>query len=325
MRAGGTTLILLGSSRVLSILRSLAEGAKGRLELRRETGLPAQSTLRSQLDNLEAAGLVLKRRPSSSSGTLEYELADPGRELLVVAESLERWLAEAPDGALELGGDPAKAAIRGLVESWNTTVLTQLAGDPHTLTELDKRITLASYPTIERCLETMRLAQQLNLGTRGSRGTPCALTDWVRRGLAPLTHAARWEHRHEPDDAAPVSNPDVHGALMLVAPLLELPAALSGVCQVAAKLPTQGEKPKRFLTTLRIENAELAFGPTYPDGKPDAWASATAETWFSTMIDGETHGLRLSGDRDLALTVLDGLHRALFAGDLEASGKTADD
>ena len=311
MRAGSQTLTLLATSRIFLILKSLEQETKGRLELRRDTGFPAQSTLRGQLAALEAAGLTVKHRPDSFPGALEYGLAEPGHELLEVAAGLERWLAEAPQGPLELGGDAAKAAIKGLVESWATSVLTTLAEGPYSLTELDKRISTVSYPTIERCLETMRLAQQLDAGARDSRGMPYALTDWLRRGLAPLALAARWEHCNGLKGAVPVSRLDIDGAIMVAAPLLALPPRLSGICQLAVKA-AEDEGRRRFLASLEVHNGSIAFGAVYPERKPDAWASATAETWFSTVIDAQTRGLRLSGDRKLAHTVFDRLHRALF-------------
>lgn len=313
MRAGSQTLALLAASRTFPILKSLEEGTKGRLELRRDTGLPAQSTLRSQLGMLEAEGLTIKQRADSFPGALEYGLAEPGRELLVVAAALERWLAEGPQGPLDLGSDGAKAATKGLVESWTTSVLPTLAERPHSLTELDKRISTANYPTIERCLETMRLAEQLEVGPRDRRGTPCVVTDWLRRGVVPLALAARWEHRNGLKGAVPITRLDVAGAIMLAGPLLDLPTSLSGICQLAVKIP-RGTKRHRRLASLEVHNGTIAFGAVYPARKPDAWASATANTWFAIIIDAETRGLQLSGERKLARTIFDSLHRTLFEG-----------
>lgn len=316
MRAGGQTLTLLGAPRTFLILRSLADGPKGQFELRRDAGYPAQSTLRSHLKTLERAEAIVKRRRDSFPGALEYELAEPGRELLIVAASLERWLARAPGGAVELGADPARAVIKGLVEGWFTTVLTALAAGPLSLTELDKRISSVSYPTIERCLETMRLAEQLEVGMRSAKGTPHAATDWLRRGLAPIALGARWEHRNRPDGAAPIRQPDIEGALTLAAPLLELPARSSGICQLAVRAP-DGEKRHRFMCWIELKAGDVAFGPVHPERKPDAWASGTADSWFATLIDGEADGLRVSGGRKLVQTLFDHLRETLFESEPE--------
>lgn len=312
MRAGGQTLTLLGAPRIFLILKSLTGGTKGQLELRRDAGLPAQSTLRGYLGSLGAAGVICKQRRSSIPGALEYDLTEAGRELLEVAGSVEQWLAEAPSNPLELGSDPARVAIKGLVEGWCATVLTTLAAGPLSLTELDKQIATVSYPTIGRCLETMRLAEQLDVGARSNKGTPYALTHWLRQGLAPLAFAARWEHCNRPDGADSITRQDIDGALMLGSPLFELPAKLSGICQLAVRVPN-GQRQRRFLGLVKVRGGKVAPGGVYPQVKPDAWASGTTDSWFSTVIDADTAGLRLSGNRDLAEAIFDGIHQALFA------------
>lgn len=311
MRAGGKILTLLGAPRIFLILQSLTEGGKGQLELRRAAGLPAQSTLRGHLSTLEAVGAIDKQRQDSFPGALNYELTPAGQELFAVAESAGRWLARMPREPLELGSDPAKAAIKGLVEGWSATVMTTLAGGPLSLTELDKRISTVSYPTIERCLETMRLAEQLEVGTRGTKGTPYEITDWLRRGLTPLALAARWEHRHQPDGADSINQGDLDDAVLLGGPLFKLSGSLNGVCQLAVKVP-DGKNQRRSLAFLEVRDGEIRFGGVYPEVKPDAWASGTMDTWFATVIDADTRGLRMSGDRKLAGAILDGVHRAFF-------------
>lgn len=319
MRAGGKTLTLLGNPRSFLILKSLAEGPKGQRDLRRDAGFPAQSTLRGQLEALEKEGVVDKRRQDSPPGALEYGLTAPGTELLAVAVSLGRWLATAPRGPIELGSDPAKAAIKGLAEGWSAAVLTTLAEQPLSLTELDKRIAAVSYPTLERCLETMRLAEQLDVGARSPKGTPYAITDWMRRGLGPLALGARWEHRHQPDGVDPIEKSDIDGAILLGGPLFKLSGKVSGVCQLAVKIP-DGKQQRRSLGFVEVHSGKVAFRAVYPQVKPDAWASGTLDTWFATVIDADTSGLRMSGDRDLATAVFDGVHEALFKEEANVQG-----
>lgn len=315
MRAGGQTLTLLGAPRTFLILQSLAEGPKGQLELRRDAGAPAQSTLRGHLRALEATGAVAKRRRDSFPGALEYELTECGRELLSVAGGLERWLAGAPAGPLELGNDPAKAAVKGLVDGWSTSILGALATGPLSLTELDKRISTVSYPTIERCLENMRLADQLEVGTRGRSGTPHAITDWLRRGVAPLALGARWEHRFGSDGADPVSRADLGGALQLAEPLFNVSQRLSGSCQIELKPPHgDADGQEHFFAVVEVASGKLSLGGFYPEVEPDVQASGSIASWFSTVIDADTTDLELKGDRDLAKAIFSGLHRALFKG-----------
>lgn len=319
MRAGGQTLTLLSTPRNFLILRSLAEGTKGQLDLRRDAGAPAQSTLRSSLETLEKTGAIERRRRDSFPGTLEYDLTEAGRELLGVAASLERWLATAPREPIELGSSQAKAAIKGLVEGWCASVLTTLAAGPLSLTELDKRIAAISYPTLGRCLDTMRLAEQLEVGERSPKGTPYALTDWLRHGLTPLALAARWEHRHGPDGVDAIRHDDIDGALLLGGPLFRLSGKVSGVCQLAVKIP-DGKKQRRSLGFVEVKSGKIGFRGVYPQVKPDAWASGTLDTWFATVIDADPTGLRMSGDRNLAKAVFDGVHAALFGNEVRKAG-----
>jgi len=312
MRAGGQSLTLLCAPRIYLILASLAGGTKGQLELRRDAGAPAQSTLRGHLKALETAKAIVRRRRDSFPGTLEYDLTGPGRELLEVAESLERWLADAPRGPLELGSDPARAAIKGLVEGWSTTVLPALAAGPLSLTELDKQVSVVTYPTIERCLETMRITEQLEVGIRSPRGTPYSITDWLRRGLGPLVAGARWEHHVNLDGAEPICHVDIGDSLALLSPLLEFSADLSGICQLAAKI-TNDKGQHRVMGWVEVHQGQLVFEPVYPQRVPDAWASGTIDGWFSAVADADTAGLKLSGDRDLTRIVLGRPHKALFA------------
>lgn len=311
MRAGSQTITLLGTPRTFLVLRSLAEGTKGGLELRRDAGSPAQSTMRGHLRLLEETGAIAKRRRDSFPGTLEYDLTDSGRELLAVAESLEHWLADAPQGQLELGGDQARAAVKGLAESWTSTVLTTLAAEPLSLTELDKQITVVSYPTIERCLENMRLAEQLEVRDRSGRGTPYAITDWLRRGITPLALGARWEHRNSADDADSISRNDLDGALQLTRPLFKVSKRLSGSCQVELK-DLDGDGHDHLFGLIEVANGKLAFGSFYPEVNPDVRAAGAIDTWFSTLIDTDTSSLELKGDHDLAKAIFSGLNHTLF-------------
>ena len=315
MRAGAQTITLLGTPRTILVLQSLAEGTKGSFELRRDAGSPAQSTMRSHLRGLGATGVIARRRRDSFPGALEYILTDSGRELLIVADSLEQWLAGSPQGSLELGGDQARAAVKGLAESWIANVLTALAMKPLSLTELDKQISAASYPTIERCLENMRLADQLEVGTRGRSGTPHAITDWLRRGVVPLALAARWEHSYGSDGADPVDHADFDGAFRLVGPLFSMSRLLSGSCQMELKIPhDDSNTQEHFSEVIEVTNGALSFDGFYPGIEPDVRASGSIDAWFSTMIDGDMNTLKLKGDRDLAKAVLGGLHRSLFKG-----------
>jgi DNA-binding HxlR family transcriptional regulator len=310
MRAGATVLTLLGTARIPRILRSLSDGAKGQVELRRDAGLPAQSTLRGHLKALEDVDAASKRRRDSFPGALEYELTGPGRELLGVAGVLQHWLDGAKHGPLGLDSDPARAAIKGLVGGWLATMLAPLASEALSLTELDKRLTTVSYPTLERRLETMRLNEQVDLAKRDGAGTPFTLSSWLRLGIASLAAAARWEHRNRPQDATPIARVDLESAVKITAALLTFPPELSGTCRLAVA----GDGRKRGPSgTLELREGALAFTEAQPDRTADALASATVDAWFAASLDADLSGLNLSGETGLVKSILREIHRTLFA------------
>lgn len=309
LRAGGRTLTLLGIPRVVAILRCLEEGARGRRDLRGATDFPPQSTLRGLLATLEEVGAVVRRDGSAPPRALEYELAGPGRDLLPVADSLGSWLAAAPNGARELGGNSAKASVRGIVDGWSATILIKLAGGPLSLTTLAKQVSTASYSTIERALATMRIAGQLDIGPRSSRGAPYSLNDWIRRGFGPLALAARWEHRHRPKGAVPIQRLDLESACTIVSPLLDAPARLAGACRVSAG--RGAARPAE--ATIVAREGHLSLAAAGYATQPDAFASGSVDAWFSALIEGEIGGLALSGDAALASGFVLALHRTLFA------------
>jgi DNA-binding HxlR family transcriptional regulator len=314
-RSGAQTLILLAVPLNVFILRALAGGPKQQVELRREAGAPAQSTLRAQLKRLTEIGALEKHRRNRFPGALEYELTGPGRDLLFVVDALECWLERAADKPLELGGNEAKAAIQALAEGWSTTMLRALAAGPLSLTELDKVIGSLSYPSLERRLAAMRLAGQLEPRPGDGRRTPYAVTNWLRRGVAPLAAAARWERRHQAETTPPFGRLDVEAAFLLVLPALRLAPQVAGTCRMVAEIPN-GRAPRSAGVTVEVKNGAMTTCTTNLRGAPSAWAHGSTGAWLDAVIESDTDRLELGGNHKLAGALIDGLHRTLFeAGD----------
>lgn len=318
-RSGAQTLSLLAAPLNVPVLRALAEGPKQQVDLRRETGAPAQTTLRAQLKRLGKLGVVAKHRRDRFPGVLEYELTDSGRDLLFVADVLERWLDAAPAGPLALGGSAARSAIKSLAEGWSTTMLRALAAQPLSLTELDGLIAAVSYPSLERRLAGMRLAGQIEARQATGRGTPYAVTGWLRRAVAPLLAAIRWERRHPLHGAMPVSHLDMETALLMAVPLLRPPANLSGTCKIAAEIPNGSRSHRLAGVTVEMEAGSVVSCVTQVGGSADAWALGSPTAWLAAVIEHDVDDLELSGDRQLASALLGDLHRALFDSSLDKS------
>jgi DNA-binding HxlR family transcriptional regulator len=310
-RSGAHALGLLAVPLHSQILRSLATGPKRQVELRRESDSPALSTLRSHLRTLEGIGVVVKRRRNAFPGSLEYELGEAGEELLFVMRMLERWLGRAPDQAFELSGEAAKVAVKALVEGWSSTMVRALAAGPRSLTELDRLISAYNYPSLERRLGAMRLAGLVAATDRNGKGTPYAVTNWLRGGVGPLVAASRWERRNQPADTARIGRIDAEAALMLAVPLLRLPEHLSGVCRLVIEL-SDGSSDRPAAVTIGVERGRTALCSISDGTRADAWATGPVGAWFRTAIEADPESLELGGDCRLARGLLSSLYDALF-------------
>ena len=158
LRVGGRVLLVLATPLNLLILRALADRPLRLADLRKATGLPAQTTLRGHLANLSEIGVLTKRPTQQMPYAVENELTPMGRQLLGVADRLEVWLSLAPEGPISLESGAAKGAVKALVDGWGSKMMRALAARSLSLTELDGLISDFSYPALERRLSSMRMA-----------------------------------------------------------------------------------------------------------------------------------------------------------------------
>lgn len=288
---GSRTLQILASSVSSQILRALSDGPMGLTELGDGLG----STIEI---------------PGRDPGSLEAKITPSGREMLFVSTILEDWLEKAPGGVLPFGGDGATEAVEALAASWSSTVLHTLAAGPRSRMELRRVGDVAGYPSTERCLESMRLAGQVEARNGEGEGAAYSVTDWLREGLAPIVAAARMERRHLVD-APPVAPLDAEAAFMLSLPLLRLPADLSGSCRLTVEMTGDGT-PHQAGAMVSVEEGRIVSCTSRLEGDSDAWATGDLNAWFSTVIDSEPETMELGGDEDIARILLDGLHEVLF-------------
>jgi DNA-binding HxlR family transcriptional regulator len=311
-RAGTQALSLLGTSPNAIVLRALSEGPTSLAELQARGGAPS-STLRARLKDLAKTEVVVARRSGRCPRrSAEYELTDAGEGLLAVAEVVEGWLGESPKGSRGFGGDGARAAIGALTEGWSATLLRALAAKPLSVADLDCLISAFNYPSLERRIAAMRHAGQVEARPMQGRETPYAVTSWLRRGVAPLLAAIRWERRYLNGSGVPVACMDVEAALLLAMPLLELEPAISGSCRLAVELPG-GEEQRVAGVLVDLEGGSVVSCRSRLDGSADAWASGSIGAWLGALIDHDAGSLELGGDGRLARSLVAGLHDALFA------------
>lgn len=310
MRCGAQTLELLAMPLNVAILRAFASGPKRQGELRREVGSPAQSTLRSYLSALQRTGIVARQRHGGFPGGVEYDLAEAGRELLFVASVLERWLGEAPEEPLALGSDAGKAAVKALIDGWSSTMLRALAAGPLSLTQLDDLIGGLNYPSLERRLGAMRLPGLVEPVSGGGRGTPYVVTSWLRRGIGPIAAATRWERRNLPTETAPIGRIDAEAGLMLMMPLLQLPADVAGSCRLVVELGA-GDKANPATVTATVADGRVTSCIARSE-EAGAWAIGSPNAWLRAAIEADPDHLEIGGNGRLARSLLDAFYSALY-------------
>lgn len=313
MRAGSNALSLLSVPLNVYVLRALEEEPTSLMDLRRTVGSPPQTTLRGHLQALAVLGIVERRRRHAFPGTVGFELLTPGHDLLAVAGVVQAWLAETPDGPLSLGSTAAKSAVKALVEGWSSGLVRALAARPLSLTELNKLISGISYPSLERRLAAMRMAGQIEPCPGRARGTPYMANKVLRRAIAPLAAAARWERQHASSQSAPIGRMDIEAAFLLTVPHLRLPSDLSGACRLAVETRNgEGEQvPAGVL--VGVKEGRVVSCVARLRGDADAWVSGSAAAWLRAVMEQETERLEVGGDAGLAMGLLDALHGDLFS------------
>jgi DNA-binding HxlR family transcriptional regulator len=307
-RAGERALTVLATPLNLLVLRALAERPMRLAELRRATGLPAQTTLRGHLANLSEIGVVEKRPTQQTPYAVENALTPMGRELLHVADALEAWLRQAPGGPISLDSGGAKGVIKAFVDGWGSTIMRGLAWQPMSLTELDRRIADLSYPALERRLASMRMAGLIEARPSRGSGTPYTVTDWARQGVAPLAAAGNCELLYMRNHATPITEVDIEAAFMLATPLVGMPMDIAGACQLEVEVDSS---PEPAGVTVQVEAGRVVACDSDLSPAPVSFAIGPPATWFNAIIDGSIGELRFGGGRQLPEGLVRGLHSAL--------------
>lgn len=308
IRAGSLALSLLAVPLNQAILESLGRAPKTIDGLRRSCGA-SSAAIQRHLRTLRRAATV---EPRPGGSVVAFGLTAAGQELLRVATALSLWLAAAPVGELRLGDPAAHRAIRALVEGWSAGIVRVLAAQPLSRDELEQIGRKARLAAPEQWLEAM-LAAGLVEPVREPAGSPrYAAAPWLRRAIAPLAVAARWERRRDFGAARPISRLDVESAFLLTAPLTRLPSRLGGSCRATVDLSDAVPGGGHAGAMLMVERGAVVSCVAPPRGRAQSWAAGPAAAWLAAVIEGDSDGLRLGGDERLASALVEGLYAALF-------------
>ncbi|HEX3041760.1 MAG TPA: hypothetical protein VHP56_06690 [Solirubrobacterales bacterium] len=288
------------------LLQALEDRPLPLIDLRRSVGSPPQSTMRVYSRTLVDLGALERQRQSAFPGTVEYGSTESGKALLGIGAVHESWLREAPSGPVSLGSTASKSATKALVEGWSTNIIRALAAKPLSLTDLNRLIPRISYPSLERRLGALRLADLVEPFPGEGRGTPYRATPWLRRAIVPLAAGAWWERRYLADPPL-IGRLDVEAAFLLAIPLIEVPAGLSGKCRLAVEIQG-GSSPVFAGVLITLEEGKVVSCSSRLEGDADAWASGSAGSWMRTM-SGQDGDLEVGGDTELVRGLVDAIRR----------------
>lgn len=309
-RAGATALSLLAAPLNVHLLQALEDGPLPLIDLRRAVGSPPQSTMRVYSRTLVEIGTLERQRQAAFPGTVEYASTESGRALLAIGQILERWLQEAPVGPITLGTTASKSATKALVEGWSTNIIRALAAKPLSLTDLNRLIPRISYPSLERRLGALRLADLVEPYPGEGRGTPYRATPWLRRAIVPLTAGAWWERRYLADPPQ-VGRLDVEAAFLLAIPLIELPPEVSGKCRLAVEIQG-GSSPVFAGVLICVEEGKVVSCSSRLEGEAEGWASGSSSSWMRRM-NGQEADLEIGGDADLVREIVEAIRKSALA------------
>lgn len=305
-RTGGQALALLAAPLNVEILKALESEPRNLLDLRQAVGSPPQSTMRVYTRTLAEIGVLERRRRNEFPATAEYSLTPAGQALIAVAGVLERWLQGAPHGPLTIGSVAAKSATKALAGGWSANIVRALAARSLTLTELNILIPKISYPSLERRLGAMRLANLIEAQPSNGRGVPYEATDWLHRAVLPLTAAVAWEQRHLQEPEAKIGGIDAEAAFLLAVPLISLGSGMSGKCRLSVEVRGAAE-PVFAGVIASIEDGEVVSCTARLKGPAEASASGTPSAWIRQVAGATEPQLEMSGDFALARAVIEAL------------------
>jgi DNA-binding HxlR family transcriptional regulator len=309
-RAGAVSLSLLSAPLNVHLLRALEDGPLALIDLRRAVGSPPQSTMRVYSRTLVEIGTLERQRQASFPGTVEYANTESGDALLRVGEVVEEWLHQSPEGPISLGSTASKSATKALVDGWSSNIIRAIAAKPLSLTDLNRLIPRVSYPSLERRLGALRLANLVEPHPGEGRGTPYRATSWLRRAIVPIVAGAWWERRHLIDPPL-VGRLDVEAAFLLAIPAVDLPAGTNGKCRLAIELQG-GSSPVFAGVLISVDDGKVISCSSRLEGEADGWASGSAASWMRRM-GGADGDLEVGGDAELTREMIEAIRKSVLA------------
>jgi DNA-binding HxlR family transcriptional regulator len=294
---GDVALGLLAPAWTVGIVGELANSPLRPADLKRRLPGAAHATLMGRLKHLARREIVVRECVPGSPLHVEYALTERGRQLAEIVVEAARIERERPAA----GGHPAGERILRLVASRRSRAIGRaLAHGPLTEAEIERTLPGTPHSSLERCLrELLRAGAVSERRERPAAHAQYELSDYGRRLTRLVLLAAQWERRWLDAEAQPQS--DVGGLVHVVAPLAHTPPELEGACRLHILEPP-GELPVD-IGVAKGKISALALAPTVPI---NAHAHAAAWAWGRALLECDSTGIAVDGDRQL-------LHAAIVA------------
>jgi DNA-binding HxlR family transcriptional regulator len=258
----------------------------------------SRSTYFSRLRELEQHSVLIRETLSPMPRRRRYCLPSAGRDLLRVADDVERWLMNAGK-PVPLDTSGAGAAIKALLTGWNMEILHRLAERPTSLGELDAGIQAFRYHHLRHALRGLSSAGLVRQVSIEYKRRPFCLTPFGRLTAAALGSAVRWEEKHFAASTTALKPLDSQALLLLPAPMIELDTALSGTCALHVE--------KLAVVSLEVAAGRVVNYAAGVNGGSNGEVRGSRGDWRDAVTAKDLSGLEIRGDHRLAAAVVEAL------------------
>lgn len=279
---------------------------------KRIKGYSARSVYRS-LGKLEAFGLIEHRpEPDAPSQVLLWLTKPAGRNLFHL---LGQFKAESTAGLTKQKGGLSWEALCQLGEMWEWGFAAELGLGSRSLANLQDGSGGRTYHQVKRMagqhVEAGLLSTTLH---SGSSGRDYDLTDRSRRRMVMIASLGRWRHRYLLADGTPgLEAWEMATMLQVTLPLVTL-SEHGGKNVDFAVTGAEDKHGRRDTFDLRggfAGNGALGVGEVNEEAA-DGSATATINTWFAALLDGNRGRVRVRGDLELVDACLTQLYDELW-------------
>jgi len=245
---------------------------------------------------LEEKGLIERRGEAGSPTTVVLSLSEPGRNLYRLLRSFESW-----------------ECMTLLGEMWDCGFIAELSRGARSLTQLSNAMPDMSFHQVNRRVSLFVDAGLLTR-TPAGRLKHYELTAQGRRCMTMVAAIGRWRHRHpDGDGASGLSTTEMVTILRAALPLTRLPQH-AGRCialGVASAMDDGGHRSMEMLHAA-VDGEGKICADEADEGSADGSATATINTWFAALLDGNRGRIRVRGNLQLVDSCLTQLYDVLW-------------